>query len=442
MEKHNHITSNSKKVKKGSIFVSINNNDKYINEAINNGASLIVSKNKLNIQTENKVVENIEYYFSYWYKKMNEIDINNFKIIAVTGTDGKTTTAKMIYDTIMERFNAIYIGTLGIIYNEKTIVNNNTTPDIETILETLLIAKKENIKYIIIEASSEGLLAKRLIGIHLDVLIFTNLTREHLNTHITMESYFKAKCIALKLMKKDGKIITNIDCPYGLKLSNSETINYGLHKGNVHTLGMKFYNNKTKLFMINNNRFFYYEIPFLGTYNIYNFLATHACINYLFNINLFSFNNIKPIPGRFLNINNKVIIDFAHTPNALENLLLTIKNTFNKKIILILGSQGEKDKGKRVYLGMVADKYCDKIILTSEDPKCEPVLEIIYDISQNIINHEYTISLFRKHAIDSMLESLNDDYIGVVVGKGLEETEKINNVEYKYSDYLYIKNKV
>ena len=135
---------------------------------------------------------------------MNEIDINNFKIIAVTGTDGKTTTAKMIYDTIMERFNAIYIGTLGIIYNEKTIVNNNTTPDIETILETLLIAKKEKIKYIIIEASSEGLLAKRLVGIRLDVIIFTNLTREHLNAHITMESYFKAKCISLKLFKNNS----------------------------------------------------------------------------------------------------------------------------------------------------------------------------------------------------------------------------------------------
>ena len=138
-----HITTNSKKVKTNSIYVSITNNKKYLDEAINNGATLIVSTEKINVAVENIIVKNIMYFFSYWYQKINNININDFKIIGVTGTDGKTTTCKMIYDTITEKFNAIYIGTLGIMYLNKKIKTINTTPDLEIILETLLIAKSQ-----------------------------------------------------------------------------------------------------------------------------------------------------------------------------------------------------------------------------------------------------------------------------------------------------------
>lgn len=442
IKNYNHVTINSKNVKEGSIFVSVDSNMQYINEAIKNKASLIITKRLVDISVENIVVKNIKYFYTYLYKQINNINMNDYKIIAVTGTDGKTTTAKMIYDTITSRYDAIYIGTLGIISKDKTIKTKNTTPDIETIYETLLYAKNNKIKYIILEASSEGILDKRLLGIRLDVIIFTNLTHEHLNTHKNMNEYFNTKKKLLKLLKENGKLITNIEDKYGRILSGNKTINFGLHKGNISTSYIKLFKDKTTLIINYDNKFFYTTIPFIGIYNIYNFLACFAAINYLFNIKLFDFKTLKKIDGRFININDKIIIDFAHTPNALENLLLTIKNIYDKKIILVLGSAGEKDKTKRILLGMIADKYCDKIIITSEDPKKEPVIQIISDIAMGILNKEYYVSLFRKEAIDIMLSLLKNDSIGVIIGKGLEDTENINGILYNHSDYFYTQKKL
>ena len=436
LENYKHITSHSKKVKKDSIFVSLNNNIEYINEAIKNKASVIVLNKTLQINHNTLIVNNIEYFFSYWYQKINKINIDDFTTIAITGTDGKTTVSKMVYDTIKERYKAIYIGTIGIYLDGEIVQTKNTTPDIETILETFVYAKNNKIKYIILEASSEGLLSKRLIGIRFNVVVFTNLSHEHLNTHKTMEGYFKSKKILLKLLKENGVAITNIEDIYGMKFKSRNTINYGLHKGNVHTLSFTFVKDFTIILLTNNNQYFYYKIPFIGIYNIYNFLAVHAVISYLFNIKNFKFNNLTPPSGRFLIINNNIIIDFAHTPNALENLLLTITEIYkNKKIILVIGAQGGKDKSKRKLLGSVASKYCSTTILTSEDPKNESVLDIILDISSGFFKSNYLIELNRKNAIIKGIKIQDEDSILVITGKGLEETETHKNIVLKHSDY-------
>jgi UDP-N-acetylmuramyl-tripeptide synthetase len=433
---YNHITSNSTKVKKNSIYVSLNNNINYILDAIERGASLIVTNKKYDIQIPNIVVNNIDYFFSYWYKVINNININDFKIIGVTGTDGKTTISKMLFDSINEKNKALYVGTLGIMFNEINLKTPNTTPNIETILECFIFAKNNNIKYIILEVSSEGLLANRLTGLKFDIVIFSNLSHEHLNTHLTMENYFNCKKKILKLLKKNGVLITNIDDKYGIRLANDKSINYGLYKGNIHLVNYSFEQTSTKIILMNNKKIYYYKIPFVGIYNIYNFMAVHAAISVLFNVDLFYFNKLIPPLGRFNIINENIIIDFAHTPNALNSLLSTIKDIYiNKKIILVLGSQGEKDKSKRKYLGMVADKYCDTIILTSEDPKNESLIDIIFDISLGIIKCLYYIELDRKKGISKALKHQEKENVIVIVGKGMEEVETIKNVTYKHSDY-------
>lgn len=438
---YNHITSNSTKVRKNSVFVSLNNNYTYILEAIQRGASLIITNQKYDLNIKNIVVKNIDYFFSYWYQKINNININNFKIIGVTGTDGKTTISKMLFDSINEKKRSMYIGTLGVMFYEINLKTKNTTPDIETILECFIFAKNNNIKYIIIEASSEGILAKRLSGLKFDIVIFSNLTREHLNTHKTMENYFNSKKRILKLMKKNGALITNIDDTYGARLSNDKSINYGLHKGNIHLINYEFNKNNTNIILMNNKKVYYYNIPFVGMYNIYNFLAVHAAVSLLFNVDNFLFNKLTPPAGRFKVINENIIIDFAHTPNALDNLLNTIKQIYNdKKIILVLGSQGEKDNSKRKYLGMVADKYCSTIILTSEDPKDESLINIIFDISIGIINSLYYIELSRKNAIKKAISLHEDNTVVVIVGKGMEESETIQGKVFYHSDYTCVLN--
>ena len=437
------ITTNSKKVINNSIFVSINNDKSHIQEAINKGASLIVSTEKIDLNINNLIVKNIKYFFSYYYKKMFNINMNDFTIIAVTGTDGKTTVAKMLYDTITERYDALSIGTNGIYYKDKIIKTVNTTPDIETILECFTVAQKEKIKYIILEASSEGLLAKRLTGLKIDVMIFTNLSHEHLNTHKNMESYFNCKKILLKLLKENGVVITNIEDYYGRKLADDKSINYGLHKGKVRTITFNLESSFTRIFLKNDDRFYYYKIPFVGVYNIYNFLCVHATISHLFNISNFKFNNLKAPDGRFCVIDKNIIIDFAHTPNALENLMITVKEIYKEsEIILVIGSQGGKDKSKRKYLGMIADKYAKEIILTSEDPKDESLIDIIFDISIGIINTNYTIELNRKNAIEKALKLRKDKSVILIVGKGMEESEKHKNKTYSHSDYNCVLNQI
>ena len=273
-------------------------------------------------------------------------------------------------------------------------------------------------------------------------MIFTNLSHEHLNTHKNMESYFNCKKILLKLLKPNGIVITNIEDFYGRKLVSNKSINYGLHKGKVRTITFSLESNFTRIFLKNDDRFYYYKIPFVGVYNIYNFLCVHATISHLFNISNFTFNNLKTPDGRFCVIDKNIIIDFAHTPNALENLLITIKEIYKyKKIILILGSQGEKDKSKRKKLGMIADKYADYIILTSEDPKNESLINIIFDISLGITKDLYTIKLSRKEAILLGLKMNNTDSVLVIVGKGAETTEQHKNITYNHSDFLFVKEK-
>ena len=440
LSKYKGVTCNSKKVKKDYIFVSINNNFSYIEQAIDKGATLIITKQKINTNVENIVAHNIEYFFAFLYKKFYKINMENFTTIAVTGTDGKTTTSFMIYDSINQIDNALYIGTLGIYFNNHIIKTKNTTPNNEIILQAFKLAKRYKIKYIIIEASSEGLLDKRLTGIKFDRIIFTNLSREHLNTHKTMSKYFKAKCIVFKLLKQNGIIISNKEDEYGRKIVKGNILNYGINKGTSHIISLNMTERFTKILLINNQDIYYYKIPFIGIYNIYNFLAAHTVLSTILDVDKIYFNRLNTPPGRFEIIDN-IIIDFAHTPNGIESLLLSIKEIYNdKKIILVMGAQGGKDKGKRILLGQVADKYADEVILTSEDPKDEPLIQIIFDISLGLIQRPYTIHFSRKNAIKALIQALNKESIGVIVGKGLETYEQIQNNRYNHSDYKEVKN--
>ena len=385
------------------------------------------------------MVKNIEYYFSYLYKKYYKINLDDFTTIAVTGTDGKTTTSFMIYDSINQVSSALYIGTLGIYFKNHIIKTKNTTPNNEIILQAFKIAKRLKIKYIILEASSEGLINNRLTGIKFDRIIFTNLTREHLNTHKSMSKYFKAKCTLFKLLKPNGIIITNKEDEYGAKIKKGNILTYGINKGYTHTIAVKIHEIYTKILLISNRDIYHYKIPFIGIYNLYNFLATHTLLSSILDVNKINFENLNTPPGRFEMIDN-IIIDFAHTPNALESLLLTIKEIYkDKKIILILGAQGGKDKGKRILLGQVADKYVDEVILTSEDPKEEPLIQIIFDISLGLLTKPYTIHFSRKNAIKALIQALKANCIGVIVGKGNECYEEIKNIKHKHSDYEEIK---
>ncbi len=435
------VEIDSRKCVKNSIFIVLDdkyaNNRFYVADAINNGASLIISEKYIDCSVKVLRSKNI---YKYLIKLLNYFYPYSSKLIGVTGTDGKTSTCLMIKSLINQNSTCGYIGTNGIIFNNKKYKTINTTPDIITIRKYLYKMSQEDIKYVVMECSSEGILMNRLISLKFDSLIYTNISHEHLNTHKTMENYISTKLSLLKYLEKNGTVIVNADDLFLHRVKCKNKITYGIHNGKVRATNIETYIDKTSFSFLSDAKKDV-TIPFFGKYNIYNCLASLIILE---NYNLFNnidFRYMHKIDGRFevlRTIDKEVIIDFAHTPNALENLLKNIKEVTKKKIILVMGSAGNKDKSKRPLLGYVADKYATKIIITSEDPKNELITNIFCDIIEKI-KKEYYLVLFRKDAIKLGLELLDKNSILVIVGKGLENYEQIYNIKFPHNDYLYTK---
>ncbi len=444
MEKFNKYVSveiDSRECCKDSIFIVINDifmdNSNYIDNAISNGASLIISNKKIICCVKNIVYKNI---YNIFYRLLNLFYPNNLKLVGVTGTDGKTSTCLMLKSLISQNCNCGYIGTNGIIYNYENINIINTTPDIITIRKNLFNMYESGVEYVCMECSSEGILKNRLFSLEFDCLIFTNITHEHLNTHKTMDNYINTKLSLTNRLKKNGKIFVNADDYNLTKLRGRNVETFGIYKGDCKASNIEAFLNKTK-FEYNYKTNNVVTIPFFGKYNVYNFLSCILVLEF-FNINYnIEYSLMSKVKGRFELIkkgDTEVIVDFAHTPNALENLLKNIKQITKKNIILVMGSAGGKDSTKRPLLGHIANKYASEIIITSEDPKNELITNIFYDLITKI-KKEYYLVLFRKDAIKLGIELCNKDSILVIVGKGLEDNEQIYNIKFAHNDYLYTK---
>lgn len=448
------ITANSKRVRKNFIFVAIkghkHNGKKYVNEALNNGACLIVTdqmvlKNYNHIRVRNAKSEYIR-LLQLFYHYNHEI-----YTVGITGTDGKTTTANILNQIFDVAKSSAYIGTNGINYLKKTIKTKHTTPTPDLFYETYSVLKKHQINDLVMEVSSEGILDGRVEKMVFDGAIFTNLSHEHLNTHKTMDRYFKTKAKLFQNLKKGGLAVINSDDFYGSELAGyteARVITYGLYTGmyqakNIHLnlLSSEFDVYFKGLFLG------HFKLPLFGKYNIYNALAAIAYANELgidFKFIQQGIETLLPIDGRFMHFKNKNnitgIVDFAHTPNALQNLLSNINEFKKGKLIAILGSQGEKDKTKRTKLGQIATTLADITIFTSEDPKHESLFGILYDLTENLKDKEYYLTLSRKEAIELATKLAKPNDVIVITGKGNETSEQIFDYHFKHNDFSLLKN--
>ena len=448
------ITANSKRVQKNFIFVAIkghkHNGKKYVKEALENGACLIVTdqmvlKNYNHIRVRNAKSEYIR-LLQLFYHYNHEI-----YTVGITGTDGKTTTANILNQIFNVAKSSAYIGTNGISYLKKTIKTKHTTPTPDLFYEAYNVLRKHQINDLVMEVSSEGILDGRIEKMEFDGAIFTNLSHEHLNTHKTMDRYFKTKAKLFQNLKKGALAVMNSDDFYGTELAaytKARVITYGLDTGmyqakNIHLnlLSSEFDVYFKGLFLG------HFNLPLFGKYNIYNALAAIAYANELgidFKYIKQGIETLLPIDGRFMHFKNKNnitgIVDFAHTPNALQNLLTNINEFKKGKLIAILGSQGEKDKTKRTKLGQIATTLADITIFTSEDPKHESLFGILYDITENLKDKEYYLTLSRKEAITLATKLAKENDIIVITGKGNETTEQIYDYHFKHNDFYLLKN--
>ena len=424
------ITDNSKNVRFGSTFIALENGCKYIPEAIENGATKIITKKgKYSVNT--KHVRNPRNYLIKYLKKNYYDSIKDIKLIGITGTNGKTTTSYLIYQALnMLGEKCAYIGTIGFYIDGKVKDLNNTTPDLIDLYELILEAKSKGCKYVVMEVSSHSLSLKRVNALKFDYMMFTNLTQDHLNYHKTMKKYFKAKKKLLKLRKKDSKVFVNNDDSYMKKIKKSIKIG---ECGDYKISDIKYDNGMN--FTLNETE---YKCSLIGNYNAYNMSFVIALLKEL------GYKKINKIikkleapSGRmeFINKNNKtVIVDYAHTPDAVSKTISTIREFSTGKLYVVIGCGGNRDKTKRPEMASISTCLADYSIFTSDNPRFEDPLEIINDMTENLCKTNYEVIINREDAIKKGIQLLENNDILMVLGKGHEKYQIIENEKIYFDD--------
>ena len=435
----NGLSLNSQTVQKGDLFVALQGNQEhgydYIEDAISNGCvAVLVDGKDVECSVPSIRVDNLKSYLVKLAKNLYP-KANNIKLIAVTGTNGKTSVCHFISQlaTSLNIKNGV-IGTLGLTNIDKKTIN--TTPDIFTIYSALQNYIDQGIELVVIEASSHALVQGRLEGLSFIQGIFTNLTQDHLDFHKNMKSYKEAKG---KLFNKNSieKAIINLDDDnhsYFLDVSSeipTETFcnnDFSYFKSNEYGFICK----------LNN---FVFELPLIGNFNLSNALAAYKSIRSLGyeddNV-IPKLTELSPPPGRMQKIPRKNIwIDYAHTPDALLNVLKTLKVHYpDYRIRLVFGCGGDRDKTKRQMMGKIASANANSIVITNDNPRSEKPEKICDDILAGIkVENDVQVILDRKKAITSAVQTLGEDEVLLIAGKGHEEIQIIGSERLPFSDY-------
>ncbi len=354
------------------------------------------------------------------------------KLIGITGTNGKTTTAYLLYQALNNsNIKCAYIGTIGFYLNDKIRVLQNTTPDIYELYEMLLESVDENCEYVVMEVSSIALSLNRVQGLLFDIAVFTNLTVDHLDFHKTMEEYMHEKMKLFNMLKDDGVCFVNNDSDYSTYFKINKYFTYGFNKSD-YTINSYNLSIKGTKFKLNNLD---YSMSLIGKHNIYNMTVVLAIMDYLKCDCDISY--LKHPKGRMDLINyhdNLIVIDYAHTPDAVLNVIKTVREINPNHIYTIIGCGGNRDKSKRPVMAFIATKYSDKAIFTSDNPRYEKASDIIEDMTRGLQNKNYEIDQNRKEAIRKGIQMLENNDILLVLGKGHEDYQIIGDVKYPFDD--------
>ena len=453
------IQIDSRLVESGNMFVAVKGTQTdghaYINKAIEKGATSIVCEsfpeNTFNHVTYIKV-DDTESLVGKLATIYHGDPTSKLKLIGVTGTNGKTTIATLLYN--MFRKFGYKVGLISTVCNYidgEAIPTEHTTPDPITLNKLLGRMADEGCKYAFMEVSSHSVAQKRIGGLKFAGGIFTNLTRDHLDYHKTVDNSLKAKKAFFDGLSKNAFALTNLDDKNGLVMTQNTKAKiqtYSLRslsdfKGKVLEDGFE-----GMLLDINNIEVF---VQFIGRFNAYNLLAVYGAACLLGKKPedvLLALSTLLPVSGRFDSLRSSkgqtAIIDYAHTPDALVNVLETIHEVLNGKgkVITVVGAGGNRDKGKRPIMAQEAVKRSDKVIITSDNPRFEEPQDIINDMLAGLSKEDLkkVISIVdRKEAIKAacMLAQVND--VILVAGKGHENYQEIKGVKYHFDDKEIIK---
>tara|TARA_B100000700_G_scaffold252614_1_gene284173 strand:- start:2252 stop:3769 length:1518 start_codon:yes stop_codon:yes gene_type:complete len=467
------LSCDSREIEKGDLFLGLEgekaDGGTYWTKAIERGAcAAIISENASLInppQDEAPVVicpEPVSFYIGklaaeFWGKPSNEICL-----IGITGTNGKTTTSYLVEFLIssLGKPSALF-GTLINRWPNHQETSTYTTAFAVTLQAQLSRAVKAGAKYAVMEVSSHSLSQNRVAGCHFSGAIFTNLSRDHLDYHESMESYFDAKASLFRsYLLEDGnpKAVVNIDDQWGALLAkeiknkcwtcslNEKSIKRekpDLYMTNLQ-MGQDGYRGKLYTPFGSGNFF----SPLLGNFNLMNILQAVGILvqrGLPLNDLLVGLNNFPGVPGRMQVVNTDgfkvkdryplVIVDYAHTPDGLENALIASRSLTKEKLICVFGCGGNRDKGKRSKMGEVAAKFADYLVVTSDNPRQEDPIEIINDIKKGItLDSEFFLEPERSIAIQIAIEKANKNDVVLIAGKGHEDYQILKDQTIYFDD--------
>ena len=431
------IKIDSRKVKEGDTFIAIRgeNDDghNYVIDAINNGATTVIvedgeySVNTIIVSNTKKYLE--EYLENNYYDKIKKL-----KLIGMTGTNGKTTTCFLIYQALNKiGIKCAYIGTLGF-YTDREKKLNNTTPNLYEIYNMLIECVNNNYEYVVMEVSSQGIAMGRINTLIFDYVIFSNLTQDHLDYHQNMESYLLEKQKLFTMTNNSIAIINNDDKYKDYFLLDNKNITYGNNNSDYNITNIISTLDGTS-FKLNNEEYF---TKLIGEYNIYNISIVIILLKCLNKENVKDIIKELECPNGRMDIikynENNIIIDYAHTPDAVEKIIKEVSKIPHNKIITIVGCGGNRDKRKRPIMGDIATTYSDFVIFTSDNPRYEKPRKILKDIICKLDNKNYKIIVKRKKAIKNGIQMLSKNDILLLLGKGHEDYQIIKDKKYPFSD--------
>ena len=432
------IKIDSRKVKEGDTFIALRgvNNDghKYVMDAIEKGATtVIVEEGEYSVNTI--VVKDTKEYLKEYLENNYYDEIKKLKLIGMTGTNGKTTTCFLIYQALNKiNKKCAYIGTLGFYLTDEKRILSNTTPNLYEIYEMLLECAQKNYEYVVMEVSSQGLSMGRVDTLIFNYVIFSNLTQDHLDYHGTIENYVLEKQKLFKMTNESFALINSDDKYRDYFILDNKNITYG-KTSNDYKISNINSTIKGSSFKLNDEEFF---TKLIGEYNVYNITVVIILLK-LLNIKNIS-EVIKELDcpnGRMDIINykdNVIVIDYAHTPDAVEKIITNISKLEHNKIITLLGCGGNRDRTKRSIMGDIATKYSDYVIFTSDNPRYEKPKKILKDIVCKLDRKNYKIIVKREKAIKKSIQMLSKNDILLLLGKGHENYQIIKDKKIPFSD--------
>lgn len=457
------ITADSRAVKLNSLFIALDgatvDGHNYIDKAVAAGAVAVIVSKPVTVpddvcvitvsDTRQAMMVCVPYFFDY--------PANRMRMVGVTGTNGKTTTTHMIRHILKAQGHKVgVIGTVHIMIGDTSYPIHNTTPDVVDLQHILHQMVQENVEYCVMEVSSHALALGRVSGVEFDTAVFTNLTQDHLDFHKTFENYLAAKCklfeqVSASNQVKDNKgAVINIDDSYGhrvMEKTTAPTITYStLGKGTLNASDVHMSTKNSQYTVNYNGESYPVSMNTTGLFNVYNTLAAiGACLQEGISMEAIdtALKTFSSVPGRFELIEEgqdfAVVVDYAHTPDGLQNILETAKAIKENRIIIVFGCGGDRDATKRPIMGRIAAEYGDKIYVTSDNPRTEDPVQIVKDVEVGVKEAlrdgtSYEVIVDRREAINHAIHDAKAGDIVIIAGKGHENYQILKNETIHFDD--------